>query len=280
MTGTDEGGRERTGSFKLLVVAAEEIEGSELRDAIAERVDGRDAEVRLVVPALTDSALDHAMGDVDDAMAAARERLERSTSELRRAGIEAQAEVGDSDLRLAIQDALQTFDADEILIVAHRDGGPPLERQGIEEAQRDFKPPITELFVERAEDREPTVAEVEHLEAGQDRADPEEAEPESRNLPPFSPRDVLGIVVAIVGTIVLVILAATGSDDLAGDSGGLSSQSAKILIAGAMALVNLAHIVGLTLFQAGPYRGAGRDLFANLSLFGTPTAIVACLLIG
>jgi len=276
---TDAGRRGDAGTHRLLIVAAEEISGGELRDAIAERVGERTTEVRLIAPALTESGIEHAMGDVDDALAAARDRLEHSAAELERAGISAESAVGDSDLRLAIQDALQTFDADEILIVAHRDGGPYLERQGIEEAEHDFEPPITELFVERHGGDEPTVADVERVGPGQDRADPGEEEPESRNLPPFSPRDLVGIVVAIVGTIVLVVIAASGGDDLSGE-GGLSSQSVQILIAGGMGLINLAHVVGLTLFQAGPYRGFGRGLFANLSLYGTPLAIVISLLLG
>jgi hypothetical protein len=262
---------------RVLVIAAEQLTGRQLRDAIAEHVRGRDAQVKLVAPALVDSALEHAMGDVDEAIVAARERLARSVEELERAGIRVDGEVGDSDLRLAIQDALQTFDADEIVIVAHEDGGPYVERQGIAEAERDFEPPITEIFVERTDGGEPRIADIEHDAGGQHRADPEEAEPESRNLPPFSPRDLLGILVAIVGTIVLVVIAASGTgDDLGND---LSSQAAQILIAGAMALINLAHVIGLTLFQAGPYRGFGRTLFAQLSLWGTPLAIVACLLL-
>ena len=267
----------------MLVVAAEEIGGEELRDAIAEHVKGREAEVLLIAPALTESAIEHAMGDVDDARAAAGERLRRSAAELERAGIDVEGAVGDSDLRLAIQDALQTFDADEILIVAHRDGGPYLERQGIEEAERDFEPPITELFVERPGGGEPRLADVETVGPGQSRADPEEVEPESRNLPPFSPRDLLGIVVAVVGTIVLVVIAA-GAGDLSEPGGfgaddSFSSGAALVVIAGLMGLVNVTHIVGLTLFQTGPYRGFWRDFFARLSLYGTPIAIVVSLLL-
>jgi hypothetical protein len=271
------------GTFRLLVVAAEEISGAELRDAIREHVEGRDAEVRLIAPALTESAIEHAMGDVDHAVVDARRRLERSAAELERAGIEADAAVGDADLRLAIQDALQTFDADEILIVAHRDGGPYLERQGIEEAERDFEPPITELFVERPEAGEPTIAEVETVGRGREAADPGEAEPGSRNLPPFSIRDLLGIVVAIVGTIVLVVIAA-GGDDLSQPGGfgaedSFSSAAAQAVIAGVMGLINVAHVVGLALFQTGPYRGFWRDFFARLSLYGTPVAIIVSLLL-
>jgi hypothetical protein len=213
-----------SGTFRLLVVAAEEISGGALRDAVREHVEGRETAVRLIAPALTESGLEHAMGDVDDALVAARERLEH------------------------------------------------------EEAEREFEPPITELFVERHEGGEPTVAQVEHIGPGR-RAEPGEREPESRNLPPFSPRDLAGILVAIVGTIVLVVIAASGSDDLSG-AGGLSSQSVQILIAGGMGLVNLAHVVGLTLFQTVSYRGLGPDFFARLSLYGTPIAIVISVLLG
>jgi hypothetical protein len=282
---TDVDRRGDAGTHRLLIVAAEEISGGELRDAVAERVGERTAEVRLIAPALTESGIAHAMGDIDDALVAARERLEHSAAELGRAGISAETAVGDSDLRLAIQDALQTFDADEILIVAHRDGGPYLERQGIDEAEQDFEPPITELFVERPAGAQPKVADVEHVDAGQRRADPGEEEAESRNLPPFSPRDLVGIVVAIVGTIVLVVIAASGGDEL-GQPGGFgaedsfSSEAAQTVIAGLMGLINVAHVVGLTLFQTGPYRGFWRDFFAWLSLYGTPVAIVVSLLLG
>jgi hypothetical protein len=265
------------GPHRLLVVAAEEVSGAQVRDAVAEHAGDRNAEVRLIAPALIVSALENAMGDVDDAIVQARGRAERSAEELKKVGIDAEAEVGDSDLRLAIQDALQTFDADEILIVAHREGGPYLERRGIQEAEHDFSPPITELFVEHVDDGDDEIADVEHKPAGQTEKDKEEIEGRSHNFPPFSPRDVLGIIVAIVGTIVLVVLAAIGSDT--GADSGLSNQAVRILIAGAVALVNLAHVIGLTLFQAGPYRGFGRQFFARMSLIGTPLAILISALL-
>ncbi len=276
--------RARQEPFRLLVVAAEEIAGPEIAEAVAQRVRGDRSEVRLISPAVDQSPLEHAMGDVDEATEQARGRAERSAAALNASGLEVAAEVGDPDLRLAIQDALQSFAADEIVIVAHRDGGPYLERQGIEESERDFEPPITELYVEAA-GAGPRVAEVERKPAGQPVADPGEAESRSRNLPPFSARDLLGIVVAIVGTIVLVILAATGDDNLNStggfgtDDGGFTQQSARILIAGVFGLINLAHVVGLVLFQAGPYRGFARDLFARMSLYGTPVAIIVCLIL-
>jgi hypothetical protein len=89
----------------------------------------------------------------------------------------------------------------------------------------------------------------------------------------------------MVGTIVLVVLAAIGDDNLNAEGGfgaaggGFSEQSARILIAGAFALVNLAHVVGLVFFQATGHRGFARTFFARASLYGTPLAIVVCLLL-
>jgi hypothetical protein len=265
----------------LLVVAADEVAGSEVLDAIAARTNGG-ADVKVVAPALTASRFEHHAGAVDGAREHAEERLRHSLDELRAAGIEAQGEVGDSDLRLAIQDALQTFDADEIVIVAHRDNPPPLEPQGIAEAEESFSTPITELYVTH-EGREAHVASVEHAEGGGDGTDEGEVQGYSRNMPPFSAFDVIGMLVALIGTGVLVVLAA---DCGSGESfnGGFGAGSfdgceVRLLLAGLMGLVNLAHIVGLMLFQAGPYRGMWRTVFAHLSLWGTPAAIAVSLLV-
>ena len=267
---------------RVLVVAADEVAGDEVIEAIAERTNDS-TEVRLVAPALTDSRLEHHAGAIDEAREHAEERLRRSLEALKRAGIEAAGGVGDSDLRLAIQDALQTFEADEIVIVAHRDDPPAMEAQGISETEDGFDVPITELYVTH-EGREAHVADVEHTEGGVG-GGPDDAEirGESRNLPPYSPFDLIGILVAIVGTGILVVLAADCGGDQ-GFQGGPGSGSfdgcdVRLLIAGLAGLVNLAHVVGLMLFQAGPYRGMWRTFFSNLSLWGTPAAIVISLLV-
>jgi hypothetical protein len=101
-------------------------------------------------------------------------------------------------------------------------------------------------------------------------------------MPPFSVRDLVGVVVAVVGTIVLIVLASSCSDFSAEgglSTSGLSGCAARVLIAGAVALANLAHIVGLMLFQTVRYRGFWRNLLARLSLYGTLGGIVAALLV-
>jgi hypothetical protein len=265
----------------LLVVAADEVAGDEVVGAISERTDG-DTDVRVVAPALTDSRLEHHAGAVDAARERAQERLGRSLEELRGAGVEATGEVGDSDLRLAIQDALQTFEADEIIIVAHRDDPPPLEPQGISEAEESFTAPITELYVTHDGPRA-HVAAVEHAEGGGHGEAEDELRGRSRNMPPYSPFDLLGILVAIIGTGVLVVLAASCGSEETFNAGigapGFGGCEVRLLLAGLLGLINLAHVVGLMLFQAGPYRGVWRTFFAQLSLWGTPAAIIASLLV-
>jgi hypothetical protein len=138
---------------------------------------------------------------------------------------------------------------------------------------------VTELVVDRAE--RPHVLDVQSTEpvAGREK----EGWRPSFNLPPFSRRELTGIAVAIVGTILLGILASKGVANSEGgkvEEGRLSAEAAAmVLIALAMALLNLAHVVGLFLFQSVRYDGMFSRFFARLSLFGTPTAIVVSLIL-
>jgi hypothetical protein len=106
--------------------------------------------------------------------------------------------------------------------------------------------------------------------------DPEVAR--SRNLPPFEKRDIVGLIVAIVGTIILVVIAATGSKVEEG-SGSDPSSGALIGIALGVGLINAAHIVGIFIFESVGYRGFFARLFSTLSLVLTPLAIIVSLLI-
>jgi hypothetical protein len=105
----------------------------------------------------------------------------------------------------------------------------------------------------------------------------------SANLPPLSARDGLGIAVAILGTLALIILAANCEDPSVSGEQGLAQFSGgcaiRYLIAGGAFLLNLAHVVGLFLFESVRYRGPFERFFARLSLYGTPLGIVASLLV-
>lgn len=103
-----------------------------------------------------------------------------------------------------------------------------------------------------------------------------------RNLPPFDRSQLLGLTVAIVGTLILGVLAATcdsGPGTEVEHGGGTSGEcTARLLIAVGVALINAAHIVGLFLFESVGYRGFFARMFATLSLVLTPLAIVVSLL--
>jgi hypothetical protein len=109
-------------------------------------------------------------------------------------------------------------------------------------------------------------------------ADRTKAEPEwrpSRNLPPFTRTDLLGIAVAVVGTLALILLAA-GTADSDAEVNGLVSAGRILLAVGAI-LINLAHVVGILFFESVNYHGFFQRLFARMSLIGTPIAVLASL---
>jgi len=269
----------REASARALVVVNEQVAGSELRNALLAHLGRSVSEVFVVAPALVDSGLKHTMGDIDDAIEPARERLQEALGELRDAGLNVDGEVGDSDPVQAISDEILKFDPDQILVVAHRDEeGAFAERGLLEQAERDFDLPVTELVVNR--DTEPKVLDVKSSDPVAGR---KKGWRPSYNWPPLSRRNVVGILVAVVGTLTLGALAAECVGDATGpalEEGRLGAAcAASILVALAMALINLAHVVGLFLFQSVGYEGTFSRFFARLSLFGTPAAILVVLLL-
>jgi hypothetical protein len=236
----------------------------------------------VVVPALARSRLEQVAGDVDDAIARADQQREPAAEEAEEAGAELVTEprIGDADPLLAIEDALREFPAEEILIVTRpAEDAAWMEEDLFERARERFSQPIAHFVLDTDSDE---IVDAERAEAGHETSKEAEVTDASENMPPFSVRDLLGIGVAAVGTAVLIVLAAS-CDDFSSDSGladgGLSGCSVRLLIAGALGLVNLAHIVGLMLFQTVRYRGFWRDFFARLSLYGTVAGVVASLLI-
>lgn len=259
---------------RALVVADEAVAGERLCRALIERLEPGIDSVFVVAPALAGSALKHYAADIDGAIPEARERLRATLEQLRAAGLEADGEVGDADPIQAISDEILKFDPDQVLIVGHRDEDGAFAEQGLlEQAQRDLEIPVTELFVEPSGAHR--VLDVERTQPGAGR---DEGWRPSGNLPPLTARNVAGIVVAIVGTLLLGILAAECF-------GGSSDHddwvcAARTLIAVAFALVNLAHVVGLVLFQSVRYEGIWSRVFAWLSLVGTPIAVLVSLALG
>lgn len=271
--------------MRLLVIAAEEVVGDDLVARLRERIDG-ESELRIVAPAMAGSAVKHAMGDVDAGIEEARQRLEHSVERLEREGVKVSGAIGDADPLLAIEDALATFPADEILLVTHPDDEARwLEGDMFERARQKFEQPIVHVAIEHDGADAAHIADLERAGAGREPPPDEEVEPGSRNLPKLSAMDLAGIFVAVVGTIVLVVLAAQCEGDAVqrdvaeGGAGSDGGCVARYVIAGAVALINIAHVVGLMLFESVRYRGGWNRMFARLSLYGTPAAIVVSLLV-
>src|SRR5262249_60134118 len=133
---------------RILVIANETVGGETLRNTIRERSAGYRAQVLVVTPALN-SPLKHWVSDEDEARAAAQDRLDRSLARLREAGIDARGEIGDGDPLQAIEDALPTFGADEIIISTHPEGRSNWLERGVGSGSRGrFVVPITHVVVD------------------------------------------------------------------------------------------------------------------------------------
>jgi hypothetical protein len=105
--------------MRLLVLTTEPVTASQLRDALPDGVRPEDAEVMVVAPALQEDALHFWLSDADEAIAKA-ERVRRETlQQLDRDGVAASGDTGESDPVQAIQDALQSFPADRIVLFTH-----------------------------------------------------------------------------------------------------------------------------------------------------------------
>ena len=138
------------GEKRILVIANETVGGAPLLDKINERASSSEdtAKVHVVSPALN-SPLRHLASDEDPARAAAQERLERSLRKLKEEGIEASGEVGDGDPLQALEDALRTFGADEIVISTHPEGRSNwLERGLVTQARERFAVPVDHVVVD------------------------------------------------------------------------------------------------------------------------------------
>jgi GABA permease len=143
--------RGRDGRHRILVVANETVGGEALLEEIRNRARGHDSETLVVTPALPGSRAAHWASDTDEATEQARQRMELSVIEIEGLGLKAKGDIGDSDPNVAIEDALQLFPADEIVISTH----PPershwLERGVVEKAREEVQLPITHVVVDLA----------------------------------------------------------------------------------------------------------------------------------
>jgi hypothetical protein len=107
--------------MKVLVIASGPITASDLNGAVGEEA-AEKAEVLVVAPALQESPLRFWLSDADQAIAAAARVQRESVEELTGAGVDASGDTGEGDPLEAVQDALQTFRADRIVVFSHPPG--------------------------------------------------------------------------------------------------------------------------------------------------------------
>ena len=136
------------GERRILVIANETVGGEELLAIIRRKAEGVQVHVLVVCPALN-SQLRTWASDEDGARSAAQSRLDASLTQLERDGVHAEGAVGDGDPLQAIEDALRTFGADEIVISTHPEGRSHwLERNVVGAARDRFDVPITHVVVD------------------------------------------------------------------------------------------------------------------------------------
>jgi hypothetical protein len=133
---------------RILVVANETCSGRALLEEVRYRARSATTEVLVVAPALS-SQVRYWTSDVDGAREAAQRRVDGSLESLSAVGVRARGEIGDSDPLQAIEDALRTFGADEIIVSTHPPGRSNwLERDVVAQARERFDVPLTHVVVD------------------------------------------------------------------------------------------------------------------------------------
>jgi hypothetical protein len=261
----------------LIAIVTEAFGSPESVAALKEEAaKGGGAEVRLVAPAVEINPFHHTLGDIDHPREEAKKRLAVALEAARAGGVEvATAEVGDPDPVQAAQDALLERPADQIIIFSHADDAQAWYEGDLwKHAEDSLEPPLKLVVVDGGPDANEHVVDTETAERGLVNPDAGH-EVGGGYIPGLTRGDLVMMTFGIVGTIVIVILAAVAA------AGGTATgwRAVAIGIAIAVALVNMANVVGTLLMESVRYRGGFAKFFRDFSLIATPIAIVANLLI-
>ncbi len=134
--------------MKILALVSEPISGDALKQVVGgEAAD--DAEVLVVAPALNESKIRFWASDPDGSIERAEQVADETVERMDEEGVDAAGDTGESDPLLAVQDALATFAADEIVVCTH----PGYERNWLEEGVVDevrarFDRPVRHLEID------------------------------------------------------------------------------------------------------------------------------------
>ena len=131
---------------KILALVSEPISADALRSAVGD--EASDAEVLVVAPALN-SRKRFFLADPDPAIERAEEVQQETVERLDEEGIDAAGGTGEEDPLLALQDALATFPADEVVLFTHPGSKQNWLEEGlVDEAVSRFDVPVRHLVVE------------------------------------------------------------------------------------------------------------------------------------
>jgi hypothetical protein len=134
--------------MKLLVLTSEPISAQQLRNALGDRAAEDNPEVLVVAPALQESGLRFWTADADEAIDRAKAVWRQSVQDLSQKGLDARGDTGESDPLQAIQDSLQTFPADRIIIFRHPDADQRYREDfDLDEVREGFGVPVEEALV-------------------------------------------------------------------------------------------------------------------------------------
>ena len=134
---------------KILALVSEPVSADALRTAVGED-DARDAEVLVVAPALNTKTR-FILADPDPAIERAEAVQEETVERLSEEGVDAAAgaQAGEEDPLLALQDALATYDADEIVLFTHAKGDSNWLEEGlVDQAKERFGPPVRHVAID------------------------------------------------------------------------------------------------------------------------------------
>jgi hypothetical protein len=132
---------------KILALVSEPISADALRAAVGpEKAD--EAEVLVIAPALNTKKR-FFLADPDPAIDRADAVQQETVERLDEEGIDAAGDTGEEDPLLALQDALVTYDADEIVLFTHASGKRNWLEDGlVEQAKERFDAPVSHMVVE------------------------------------------------------------------------------------------------------------------------------------
>jgi len=131
---------------RILALVSEPVSADALRSALGN--EAHEAEVMVVAPAL-DSRTRFWTSDNDAAIARADEVQQETVERLTEDGVDAVGDTGETDPLLALQDALATFPADEIVLFTRPEGDQNwAEGELVQQAQAEFSVPVRHMKVE------------------------------------------------------------------------------------------------------------------------------------